>query len=115
MSILIKGMDMPKSCNECFAQQHIPAGIDHYPFDYCVFENWQLSRTPLTLTEKELKSRPSYCPLVPVPPHGDLIDRNALEKGDRPIGKIMMFGGEYVYTQTEIDNAPTIIEAEEGE
>lgn len=37
-----------------------------------------------------------------------LIDADALGKEDRPIGKIMMFGGEYVYTQTEIDSAPTV-------
>lgn len=37
-----------------------------------------------------------------------LIDADALGKTDRPVGKLMMFGGEYVYTQTEIDRAPTI-------
>ena len=37
-----------------------------------------------------------------------LIDADALEQTDRPIEKLMMFGGEYVYTQTEIDLAPTI-------
>ena len=52
---------------------------------------------------------------VPVPDHGRLIDADALPTYDKPIGKMMMFGGEYVYTQTAIDNAPTIIPAEEGE
>lgn len=53
---------------------------------------------------------------VPVPPHGRLIDADALPIYDKPIGKMMMFGGEYVYTQTAIDNAPTIIPADkEGE
>lgn len=37
-----------------------------------------------------------------------LIDADALGTANRPIGKIMMFGGEYVYTQTEIDSAPTV-------
>lgn len=37
-----------------------------------------------------------------------LIDADALGKTDRPVRKLMMFGGEYVYTQTEIDRAPTI-------
>lgn len=46
-----------------------------------------------------------------VPPHGDLIDRDALVKSDRMVGKLMMYGGEYVYTQTEIDSAPAIIPA----
>jgi len=52
---------------------------------------------------------------VPVPPHGDLIDRDALMKSESPIGKMMMFGGQYVFTENEIKNAPTIIPAEEGE
>lgn len=51
-----------------------------------------------------------------LPPHGRLIDADALTKSDRMVGKIMMYGGEYVYTQAEIDRAPTIIPAsEEGE
>lgn len=54
-------------------------------------------------------------PVTFVPPHGKLIDADALLTNDNPIGKMMVFGGEYVYAQTEIDNAPTIIEAEEGE
>ena len=60
--------------------------------------------------------RPDWCPLIPVPEHGRLIDADALRKSDRLVGKMMMFGGEYVYTQTEIDRAPTIIPAsKEGE
>ena len=46
MSILIKGMEMPKNCSEC-------------PLVVCL-------------------SVESDCPLVPVPPHGRLIDADAL-------------------------------------
>lgn len=42
-----------------------------------------------------------------------LIDADVLGKTDRPVGKLMMYGGEYVYTQSEVDAAPTIIPAEE--
>jgi len=56
-----------------------------------------------------------YTTAIEVPDHGRLIDADALPNYDKPIGKIMMFGGEYVYTQTAIDNAPTIIPAEEDE
>ena len=56
--------------------------------------------------------REDHCPLVSVPEHGRLIDADALPTYDKPIGKLMMFGGEYVYTQTAIDNAPTIIPAD---
>lgn len=51
---------------------------------------------------------------ISVPEHGRLIDADALPTYDKPIGKMMMFGGEYVYTQTAIDNAPTIITASGG-
>lgn len=91
MSILIKGMEMPKSCGNCFFDTHC--------------DNWRLRNWGAP--------PPDDCPLVPVPPHGRLIDADALMKSDRMVGKLMMFGGEYVYTQAEIDRAPTIIPAEE--
>lgn len=50
--------------------------------------------------------------LVPVPPHGDLIDRDALGWSYINIRD----DGMKIYTQRAIDNAPTIIPAsEEGE
>lgn len=53
---------------------------------------------------------------VPKRPHGRLIDADALATSGRMVGKLMMYGGEYVYAQAEIDRAPTIIPAcEEGE
>ena len=50
-----------------------------------------------------------------LPPHGRLIDADALIKLDRMVGKMMMYGGEYVYTQAEIDRSPTIVPASEKE
>lgn len=63
MSVLIKGMEMPYTCLSCDFRK-CAAGVG----DYC------------TLTKKKqfrFKSRPSSCPLVPVPPHGRLIDADA--------------------------------------
>ena len=62
-----------------------------------------------------MRERLAQTTAVPVPPHGRCIDADALVKSDRMVGKLMMYGGEYVYTQAEIDRAPTIIPAEEGE
>ena len=68
MSILIKNMEMPKSCN------------------YCSFSSWsnlhQTMRcnrcTKLCFkddSEEYMEKRPEWCPLVEVPAkHGDLID-----------------------------------------
>ena len=92
MGVYIKGMEMPTSC-----------------FDTVLLCND--GRVFMYKNGGWVKSGAA----VPVPPHGRLIDADALPTYDKPIGKMMMFGGEYVYTQTAIDNAPTIIEAEEGE
>lgn len=100
MSILIKGMKMPKNCAECEISQA-----------YDIRSTW----CPLTFsTQAELKKQDN-CPLIEVPPHGRLIDADALIMSDKPVSRMMMFGGQFVYTQSEIDEAPTIIEAESEE
>lgn len=47
-----------------------------------------------------------------LPPHGDLIDRDALMKGE---GRYIISFGKEGIDVAEINRAPTIIEAEEGE
>lgn len=53
---------------------------------------------------------------VPVPPHGRLIDADALLSLDRQIydGEIAVGRREYIFC-FEVEDAPTVIEAEEGE
>ena len=60
--VYIKGMEMPKNCCICHFSSH----------DMCLLckrdaEDW-------------FENRPEYCPLVEVPDHGDLIDRDAPDK-----------------------------------
>ena len=91
MSILIKGMEMPKSCGRCmFSRRNI------HNIDWCV------------LTEKDL---PCDCPLVPIPPHGRLIDADAFERRCMfdPAVEDMQ---DVIYA---LRDYPTIIPAEEGE
>ena len=63
MGVYIKGIEMPKSCRECplatrfFDGEDVCAMLGTYVHD---------------------RDREDDCPLVPVPPHGDLIDRDAL-------------------------------------
>lgn len=57
MGVYIKGMEMPKSCGNCFFDTHC--------------DNWRLRNWGAP--------PPEDCPLVPVPPHGDLIDRDAYQ------------------------------------
>lgn len=109
MSVLIKGMKMPKDCPMCpcahWNKNDVMTGCElvwrHVPdseIDY-----WQSDK------------RPDWCPLVEVPPHGRLVDADALKA---------TFCAECNHTITcedcDIDYhigrlAPTIIEAEEGE
>ena len=85
MSILIN-MEMPKNCYEC------PMIMSVFVFkgdsDIC------------SITEGgcTYDSRPPHCPLISIPPHGRLIDVDAL-----PMGRVEW---------EDIVNAPTIIEAE---
>lgn len=101
MSILIKGMEMPTSCCACFCARGNECGITRYK---PTFEEWY---------EDGVKE----CPLVPVPPHGRLIDADALikeltlddEDGNSGASLLMAIFLEVLKA------APTIIPAEEGE
>jgi len=60
MGVYIKGMEMPKSCRDC--------GIEQEGFWCGALDGYQNTRC-FTHERRE------DCPLVPVPPHGDLIER----------------------------------------
>lgn len=67
MSVYIKGMEMPKSCFECKL------------LDYTDTYKCRVRFETLAKEHGINISRPNWCPLVPVPPHGDLIERDAYE------------------------------------
>lgn len=72
MSILIRDMEMPASC---------PCELIGYGYDvYCSFAGGVPARIKEYYECCENGTRPSWCPLVTVPPHGDLIDRDAFVK-----------------------------------
>ena len=88
MSILIRGMAMPKNCTGC----KICCGL---PYQH-----------------RDVKGRRPDCPLVELPPHGRLIDIKSVEEG-----KFVTVGNDYQRwwngaLESVIDNAPTVIEAE---
>lgn len=85
MSVLIKGMEMPTSCDDCFL-----------PLRYCPYA-----------------MKPNgECPLVPVPPHGRLIDADALRVDHFAPSSTSNMPNYYHVSKAQIDRAPTIIEAE---
>lgn len=103
MSILIKDMEMPESCFECpfmFARRYCRADLTLNPYqgEYA-----------------ELTGRLVGCPLVYIPPHGDLIEREAVNLSDF---EIVLCDGDYKeglkMLLEKAASAPTIIPAEEG-
>lgn len=97
MSLIIKCMEMPQSCDTC------PILKYNSSIHYC-----PLARTTMWGEDLAKGERSEGCPLVEVPaPHGDLIDRDYLLNSTKvPFNDI-------VINHWSAINAPTIIEAEE--
>ena len=97
MGVYIRGMEMPKNC---FC---------------CAFDVYGLC---LINANTEKSNEISHnCPLIEIPPHGRLIDADALVLPNNLNDWNSV--SEYVHNITDcwkaIDNAPTIIPPEEGE
>ena len=97
MGVYIKGMEMPTNCGDCKA--------------FVCYKQWAGDIGDcfcgITKEDAKAKEKNADCPLVPVPPHGRLIDADALVR-DNGIKEIP----EYYEV---VCAAPTIIPAEEGE
>lgn len=97
MGIFIRGMEMPTNCESC------PCKTAD------AFGGLGCQATGYISLRKANQDRPDSCPLVPVPPHGRLIDADALPSKD----VYDQNWREYGYSQYAIDATPTIIPAEE--
>ena len=94
MSILIKGMDIPKDCSECMNIML-----------WNVFE--------CNVSDAEEGQRLSSCPLGDVPtPHGRLIDASQFEVFGYDVIE-GSFDDGVAFALNRIDDAPTVIEEEE--
>lgn len=104
MSILIRGVVAPKSCFDCkYITLFGKSGENR-----CGLLSW-------AVIEDGAHSRLSDCPIKELPPHGRLIDADALdadlERQDMKTGEWDAIG----FSIAEVENAPTIIEAEVSE
>lgn len=99
MSVLIKGIEMPTKCEECEWST-----TDRHGFFGCRL-------TGNIVIRKREQDRPNWCPLIPVPKHGRLIDADALLIDMTNLHVSVVTGWLYVRTSA-IDNAPTIIPAD---
>ena len=107
-SLIINGMEIPNDCNTC------PILQTGYLEHYCPLAKEVMYGTDI------VRGRHRNCPLVEVSaPHGDLIDRNALLEHSQYLGMFDKYGEGTVVDvvdavlDQDIENAPTIIEAEE--
>lgn len=91
MSVLIKGMEMPKEGTVIVIDSTGQVWSNEWP-----------TRGYIRL---------DGVTAVPVPLHGRLIDADALPINE-PIRSMMVFGGEIVIAKSAIDEAPTIIQAD---
>jgi len=98
MGVYVKGFKMPKGCLTCKL-------LDYYDGYRCIV-------TQMLVNSFRNGERSADCPLVEIPPHGRLIDADAI-----PYNKIMLEDDDFYYgvTMPYIDRMPTIIEAEEDE
>lgn len=112
MGVYIHNMEMPRNCLACDWCVHtIPA--DNY---IC----YRLNRAVIGVAKEDVNETVNACcPIVPVPSHGDLIDRDAFEKD---ISESVVFSGRdktEIYGANKIINrlhhAPTVIEADWGD
>ena len=94
MSVYIKGMERPECCEEC---QFLATDI----YGSCGCD--ATGNIPLRLHGEQ---RPKWCPLIPVPYHGRLIDAD-----DRPGGFFTDYG-EFVVSVNDLEEMPTIIPAD---
>ncbi|MBO7682569.1 MAG: hypothetical protein J6T17_07455 [Clostridia bacterium] len=115
--IYIKGMEMPTICKSC---RFCGFGGKMGELNVCMFTG----ESQPTLS----RERMSNCPLVPVPPHGRLIDADTMVKSVMSQYDILKAFNNSELSELadvlvrgvlqEIENAPTIIPAdpaEEGE
>ena len=101
MGVMIKGMEMPKSCKDCPCKT-----ADAFGGLGCQATGY----IPLM---KANQDRPDWCPLVPIPPHGRLIDADELKK-ESQYG-FFPHEDEKIIFESDVDDVPTIIPAEEDE
>ena len=106
--IVIRGMEMPKTCVQCDLKTYDPEKIwnDNGVERIGV---WVCKRTREIIWNTQ---RGEECPLVPLPEgHGRLIDADGLKTGLFVFDEITR---NYYINRKEIENAITIVPAEGG-
>ena len=112
MSIYIKGMEMPETCYEC------PCGDNEFYWCMATKGRNNYHRDEFGYPDGE---RQDWCPLIPVPDHGRLIEAEAAKELLKPVDAIRNYEPEWTWGElyesncVAIDKLPTIIPGEEAQ
>ena len=74
--VLIKGMKMPKNCAEC--RFCVNGFTDEAPMYECACESYENVSVLVDDNGQPFDFRPEWCPLIELPPHVDLVDKDKL-------------------------------------
>ena len=104
MGVYIKGIKMPTQCEDCFCYRHNA----EYDYAYCNISSVNV--------HGHGNARLNKCPLVPVTPHGRLIEGDKLCElcGIMADNSDDIFKSIWNQFKTTVEWCPTIISAEEG-
>jgi len=111
--ILIQGMDIPKSCIDCWnCDRNFNDGDSTVSDWMCLLR--------MRFVNEEENNRPDWCPLISVPTHGRLIDADALSSLCDIMADKCNGIGKPIWRQfrATVDWSPTVIPADpeaEGE
>ena len=119
MSILIRDMEMPTSCDKC--RFCVNGFTDDAPMYECAVQSYENVSVLVESGGKPFDFRPDWCPLIELPPHGQLGDLDEL--WDRMYNYIDNEGAKMPFGDNDfmihkdsacelIEDMPTIIEAE---
>lgn len=120
MGVYIKGMPMPSSCGSCWFCRAVSNEKWHCRLTGKSFASYSVGWGNENNTGENGQHpyiRRDDCPLIPVPPHGRLIDADelikslSLDEDDAENGASLLMA---IFLEV-LKAAPTIIEAEEGE
>ena len=104
MSVIVKGMEMPKNCEECMA--------------YICYKTWSGDHGDCFcgLTKRDVlnpEKIEDWCPLIEIPPHGKLIDADRLLTDRMKSKYYHLPNGDIAIPIIDIEHAPTVLEEEE--
>ena len=107
MSILIRSMETPTSCDKC--RFCVNGFTDTVPMYECAVQSYENVSVLVESNGEPFDFRPDWCPLVELPPHGRLGDLDKLNIHDiSPVDGFCVMG----VTEEDIELADTVIEAE---